>query len=114
MGAVVRDTFEGVDDDRLSAWRRLVARVRLLRVAGVRQGLARPADSPQAFVAGRSSLRVLLAGSGPVVGWGVGSHDLGLPGAVARAVAATTGRGVGGDVAAETCAGGRRRVPQVR
>jgi GAF domain-containing protein len=114
VGAVVRDTFEGVDDDRLSAWRRLVARVRLLRVAGVRQGLARPADSPQAFVAGRSSLRVLLAGSGPVVGWGVGSHDLGLPGAVARAVAATTGRGVVVDVAADPSAGVRRLVHLVR
>lgn len=92
----------------LGAGARLIARLRLLRVAGVRQGLARPADSPQAFVAGRSSLRVLLAGSGPVVGWGVGSHDLGLPGAVARAIAATTGRGVVVDVVADPSAGARR------
>lgn len=97
-----------MDDDRLSASRRLAARVRLLRVGGVRQGLARPSDSPQAFVAGRSSLRVLLAGSGPVVGWGVGSHDLALPGAVARAVGATTGRGVVVDVVADPSAGVRR------
>ena len=82
--------------------------MRLLRVGGVRQGLARPADSPQAFVAGRSSLRVLLAGSGPVVGWGVGSHDLGLPGAVARAIAATTDRGVVVDVLADPSAGVRK------
>lgn len=97
-----------MEDERLSAWRRLGARVRLLRVAGVRQGLARPADSPQAFVAGRSSLRVLLAGSGPVVGWGVGSHDLALPGAVARAIAATTGCGVVVDVLPNPSAGVRR------
>jgi GAF domain-containing protein len=103
-----------VEDDRLNAWRRLAARVRLLRVAGVRQGLARPTDSPQAFVAGRSSLRVLLAGSGPVVGWGVGSHDLALPGAVARAVAATTGRGVVVDVIADPTAGVRRLARLVR
>lgn len=97
-----------MDDDGLSAPRRWVARVRLLRVGGVRQGLVRPADSPQAFVAGRASLRVLLAGSGPVVGWGVGSHDLALPGAVARALAATTGRGVVVDVSADPSAGVRR------
>jgi GAF domain-containing protein len=94
-----------VEDDRLSAWQRFAARLRLLRVRGVRQGLARPRDSPQAFVAGRSSVRVLLAGSGPVAGWGVGSHDLALPGAVARAIAATTGRGVVVDVIASPSAG---------
>ncbi|MCI0156988.1 GAF domain-containing protein [Leifsonia shinshuensis] len=103
-----------MDDDRLSALQRWVARVRLLRVGAVRQGLARPADSPQAFVAGRSSLRVLLAGSGPVVGWGVGSHDLALPGAVARAIAATTGRGVVVDVIADPSAGVRRLARRLR
>jgi len=103
-----------VEDDRLSASRRLAARLRLLRVGGVRQGLARPTDSPQAFVAGRASLRVLLAGSGPVVGWGVGSHDLALPGAVARAVGATTGRGVVVDVVADPSAGVRRLARLLR
>ncbi|QNE36331.1 GDSL-type esterase/lipase family protein [Leifsonia shinshuensis] len=97
-----------MEDVRLGASRRLAARLRLLRVGGVRHSLVRPTDSPQAFVAGRQSLRVLLAGSGPVTGWGVGSHDLALPGALARALAATTGRGVVVDVAAHPSAGVRR------
>jgi GAF domain-containing protein len=103
-----------VEDARLGASRRLAARLRLLRVGGVRQALVRPADSPQAFVAGRQSLRVLLAGSGPVIGWGVSSHDLALPGALARALAATTGRGVVVDVAAHPSAGVRRVAGMVR
>ena len=97
-----------MEDVRLGASRRLAARLKLLRVSGVRQALVRPTDSPQAFVAGRRSLRVLLAGSGPVIGWGVSSHDLALPGALARALAATTGRGVVVDVAAHPSAGVRR------
>lgn len=68
----------------------------------------RPADSPQGFVAGRRSVRVLLAGSGPVVGWGVGSYDLALPGALARALASSTGRGAVVDVVAHPSAGVRR------
>lgn len=112
--AAASDTVIRVDDERLSAWRRFAARVRLLRVSGVRQGLVRPADSPQAFVAGRSSLRVLLAGSGPVVGWGVSSYDLALPGALARALAATTGRGVVVDVVAHPSAGVRKLAGMVR
>jgi GAF domain-containing protein len=43
-------------------------------------------------------MRVLLAGSGPAAGWGVGSNDLALPGALARALGATTGRGAVVDV----------------
>lgn len=68
----------------------------------------RPSDSPQGFVAGRRSVRVLLAGSGPVVGWGVGSYDLALPGALARALAASTGRGAVVDVVAHPSAGVKR------
>ncbi|MEN2741556.1 GDSL-type esterase/lipase family protein [Microbacterium sp. X-17] len=103
-----------MEDVRLGASRRLAARLRLLRVGGVRQRLVRPTDSPQAFVAGRQSLRVLLAGSGPVSGWGVGSHDLALPGALARAIAATTGRGVVVDVVTHETAGVRRVAGMVR
>lgn len=103
-----------MEDVRLGASRRLAARLRLLRVGAVRQTLVRPADSPQAFVAGRQSLRVLLAGSGPVVGWGVGSHDLALPGALARAIAATTGRGVVVDVLTQETAGVHRVARMVR
>lgn len=70
--------------------------------------MVRPADTPQAFASGRRAMRVLLAGSGPVVGWGVGSHDLALPGALARALASTTGRGAVVDVLPHPSAGVRR------
>lgn len=88
--------------------RRLLTRAQLLRVVGVRSGLARPGDSPQGFAAGRRNVRVLLAGSGPVVGWGVASHDLALPGALARAIGSSTGRGAVVDVVAHPSAGVRR------
>lgn len=45
--------------------------------------------------------RVLVAGNGSAVGWGVLDHALGLPGHLARAVAAITSRGVDLDVIAE-------------
>lgn len=82
-------------------------RSRLLQVASARHRTVRPRDAPQAFVAGRDCIRILVAGSGPVAGWGVSTHDLALPGAVARAVAASTGRGAVVDVIAESAAGVR-------
>ncbi|OJX80358.1 GDSL-type esterase/lipase family protein [Leifsonia sp. 71-9] len=97
-----------MDAERVTLGRRLLTRAQLLRVVGVRTGLARPADFPQGFVAGRRSARVLLVGSGPVVGWGVASYDLALPGALARALAASTGRGSVVDVVAHPSAGVRR------
>ena len=54
----------------------------------------RPTDAPHARSAGTDSDRVLVFGSGPAVGWGVLSHDLGLPGSLARALSARTRRGV--------------------
>ncbi len=61
-----------------------------------------PTDAPQAHAAGIDSDRVLILGSGPAVGRGVMSHDLALPGALARAVSARTGRGVDVDVIASS------------
>ncbi len=63
--------------------------------------LARPEDPPLAHAEGVSRTRVLLVGSAGAMGWGVRSHDLGLPGVLARAVAAATGRGVEVDLVAE-------------
>jgi hypothetical protein len=45
--------------------------------------------------------RVLLLGAGPAVGWGVTSHGLALPGTIARAFAAHTGRGCTVDVVSD-------------
>jgi len=63
--------------------------------------VARPEDSPQSTVAGPDKLSVLVFGSGPAFGWGVRSHDLALPGSLARALAARTGRGVQVDLRSE-------------
>jgi len=92
----------------VSLSRRLGMRWWLLHVAAARSRTVRPVGGRQAFVAGRRPLRVLLLGSGPAAGWGVGSHDLALPGALARALAACTGRGAVVDVVPHASAGVRR------
>ena len=53
----------------------------------------RPDDHPVGHAAGTDPDRVLVLGNGPAVGWGVRSHDLALPGTLARALSARTGRG---------------------
>lgn len=58
----------------------------------------RPMDAPRALSAGLDSDRVLIFGCGPAVGWGVLSHNLALPGSLARALSARTGRGMEVDV----------------
>lgn len=78
-----------------------------MRVASTRSRTIRPTDAPQAYASGRDSIRMLVVGSGPAAGWGVGSHDLALPGALARAFAATTGRGAVVDVLAASDTGVR-------
>jgi hypothetical protein len=61
-----------------------------------------PIDTPQATVAGPNKANVLVFGAGPAVGWGVRSHDLALPGSLARALSARTGRGVQVDLVADS------------
>ncbi len=53
----------------------------------------RPVDDPRAHASGADADRILLFGSGAAIGWGVLSHAMALPGTVARAVSALTGRG---------------------
>ena len=55
--------------------------------------LPRPTDAPLVHAAGSDSDRILLAGSGISVGYGVVSHDLALAGHLARELSAVTGRG---------------------
>ncbi|MBG6213002.1 MAG: GAF domain-containing protein [Cryobacterium sp.] len=62
--------------------------------------LPRPSDAPQAHAPGIDSDRVLILGCGPAVGWGVLSHQLALPGSLARELSARTGRGVDIDLVA--------------
>lgn len=58
----------------------------------------RPTDAPHAHSPGADSDRILIFGSGPAVGWGVLSHDLALPGSLARALSARSRRGADIDV----------------
>jgi hypothetical protein len=62
----------------------------------------RPTDDPRTHASGLNADRILLFGGGASIGWGVASHDLALPGTLARAVSARTGRGADVDVLADT------------
>ncbi|MEO7017715.1 MAG: SGNH/GDSL hydrolase family protein [Leifsonia sp.] len=57
------------------------------------QTTPRPRDSTTVSAPGANADRVLIFGSGPAVGWGVLTHELALPGALARALTHKTGRG---------------------
>ncbi len=85
------------------SWLLLVGTMRAwLRL--VRQGsenIPRPTGPPQAHSPGAHSDRVLILGGGPASGWGVTSHDLALPGSLARALSARTGRGSDVSLAAD-------------
>lgn len=63
--------------------------------------IPRPAEPFTSHASGSDPQRVLLIGCGPVVGYGVLSQDLALPGQMARQLAAYWGRGVDVDVIAE-------------
>lgn len=76
-------------------------RLALLRLTREVNELPRPVDSPHVHASGPDPDRVLLFGSGPVVGYGVLSHDLALPGQLARQISAATGRGTDVDVVAD-------------
>lgn len=56
--------------------------------------LPRPRDEPVVRVPGEGTDRILVVGSGAVVGYGVLSYELSVSGQVARQVAAETGRGI--------------------
>lgn len=71
----------------------LMMRVWLLIQQYNSQTIPRPLDAPRACIAGFSTDRVLIFGSGPAVGWGVISHEIALPGSFARALSSRSGRG---------------------
>jgi lysophospholipase L1-like esterase len=52
----------------------------------------KPRDSPEIRSGDPSADRVLLLGNGPCHGWGVLTHQLGLPGQLSRAIRSRTGR----------------------
>lgn len=76
--------------------------------------LARPDGDPHAHAPGPDRARILLVGSGAALGWGVRCHDLAIPGSLARALAAATGRGVDVDVVADRAMGPSEVAAAVR
>lgn len=68
---------------------------------GARLSVPRPDDAPSAHSPGVDPDRVLIFGNGAAVGWGVRSHDLAIPGQLARQLSALTGRGVDADLVAD-------------
>lgn len=62
--------------------------------------IPKPSDEPRARVNGPDTDRVLFIGDGPALGFGVASHQLALPGQLARQVAALTHRGIDLDLVA--------------
>ncbi|ROQ37261.1 GAF domain-containing protein [Frondihabitans sp. PhB188] len=89
------------------------------RFAGVggRLTLPRPDDPPWAHAPGVDPDRILIFGNGAAVGWGVRSHDLALPGQLARQVSNLTGRGSDVDLVADPTmitATATRAVPVAR
>lgn len=80
---------------------RPVMRVLHFRTGRRMQQLPQPLDAPHSHAPGTDPDRVLLFGSGPAMGYGVLSHDLALPGHLARQLSAITGRGVDLDVVSD-------------
>jgi hypothetical protein len=66
------------------------------------QSTPRPTDAPNSSTGGLDGHWVLIFGSGPAIGWGVLSHEIALPGSLARALSSRTGRGTTVDVVADT------------
>ena len=72
----------------------------LWRAESMIGSLPLPTDLPSVHASGGDSDRILLIGSGPAMGYGVLSHELALPGQLARQISAETGRGATVDVVA--------------
>jgi hypothetical protein len=81
---------------------RPVQRQRYRWILGGTIAVPRPYEAPRAHAPGVNPDRVLVFGNGLAVGWGVRSHDLALPGQLARALTARTGRGTDVHLLADT------------
>lgn len=88
----------------MDGWMRWVAasglRLSRLVLDDRESGSAQPEGPPRAHAAGVDGWRILVTGNDAAVGTGVRSHDLGVPGVLARALSSRTGYGVDVDVVA--------------
>lgn len=98
----------------VQAWLRAQMRLWEAVAQEMAGSLARPDGDPHAHAPGPDRARILLVGSGAALGWGVRCHDLAIPGSLARALAAATGRGVDVDVVADRAMGPREVAAAVR
>jgi hypothetical protein len=78
------------------------------------QPVPQPRDAPEAFAPGPDPDRVLIFGSGPAAGWGVLTHEIALPGSLARALTRRTGRGTRVELVADMRITVRSALPIVR
>ncbi|RPE78651.1 MULTISPECIES: GAF domain-containing protein [unclassified Frondihabitans] len=76
-------------------------RIQRYRMLSSSPAVCRPRDAPQGHAHGADPDRILLFGNGVATGRGVASHELAVPGQLARAVSARTGRGADVDVIAD-------------
>jgi lysophospholipase L1-like esterase len=58
-----------------------------------RNQIPQPLDEPHASIEGPDPHQITFIGNGPVIGFGVASHSLALPGHLVRLIARGTGRG---------------------
>jgi len=87
---------------QVSPFRRIWAAYLARWISQVTADIPRPHDAPRGHAPGHDSDRILIFGAGPACGWGVSTHELALPGAVARAVSVRTRRGCDVDVTADS------------
>lgn len=76
-----------------------------------------PLDGPRTVVVGDSPHRLLVFGNFLATGWGVPSQDNALPGHIARAVSAITGRGVEVEIVGSesiTSANAKSRIEELK
>lgn len=78
------------------------------------QPTPQPVDAPEAYAPGPDPHHVLIFGSGPAIGWGVLTHGIALPGALARALSRRTGRGTRVELVADSRITVRSALPMLR
>lgn len=88
-------TFEGVN-----IVMRILMQAWFRDVMDALSTMPRALGVPEAHAPGSNPDRLLVFGNGLAAGWGVATHELAIPGELARSLSALTGRGADVDIAA--------------